>query len=428
VQLASQEIESSSTEELSRKLNLVLKRLDTLEAIVLENPEYAELATFLRLTRASVGLYADPLRMVTDSQTAKQLAKGKLRPSIQARLILRSKEVNVGEDLNLEMQLTNEGKAPALLVKVEEILPEGFELVAKPGYCRFEDGYLDMNRKRLDPLMTEEIRLTLRSFDKGIFEIKPKIIYVDATGHQMSCEPEPVTISISEIILAGRVSTGYKDLDSLLLGGIPENYAVILTSPSCDEKDLLIKKFLETDPKNGQITFRVTIEASGVKVLTEENQSSFYLFICNPQADRIIKSLPNVFRLKGVENLTDISIALTKAFRRLDTSVSGPRRACIEIISDVLLQHRAVKTRRWLNDLITELKSKGFTTLAVMNPKMHSPQEVHAILGLFDGEINIYEKESEKGLEKFLKIKKMYNQKYLESELPLRRQRLKKQE
>lgn len=419
-------MKSSSTEELSRKLNLILKRLDTLEAIVLENPEYAELATFLRLTRASVGLYADPLRMVTDSQTAKQLAKSKLRSRIQAKLIVRSKDVNVGEDVNLEMQLTNEGEAPALLIKVEEILPEGFELIAKPGYCRFEDEYLDMNRKRLDPLMTEEIRLTLRSFDKGTFAIKPKIIYVDATANQMSCRPEPVTINISEIVLAGRVSTGYKDLDSLLLGGIPENYAVILTSPSCDEKDLLVKRFLETGASEGQITFHITIEASGVKTLTEENQSSFHLFICNPQANKIIKTLPNVFKLKGVENLTDISIALTKAFRRLDTSVSGPRRACIEIISDVLLQHRAVKTRRWLNDLITELKSKGFTTLAVMNPKMHSPQEVHAILGLFDGEINIYEKKSEKGLEKFLKIKKMYNQKYLESELPLRRQRLKK--
>jgi len=45
--------------------------------------------------------------MVTDSQTAKQLAKGKLISRIQARLILRSKEVNVGEDVNLEMQLTN---------------------------------------------------------------------------------------------------------------------------------------------------------------------------------------------------------------------------------------------------------------------------------------------------------------------------------
>jgi len=424
--LTSQEIESSSTEGLSKKLDLILKRLDTLEAIVLENPEYAELATFLRLTRASVGLYADPLRMVTDSQTAKQLAKSKLRPTIQARLIVRSKEVNVGEDVNLEMQLTNEGEAPALLVKVEEILPTGFELVAKPGYCRFEDTYLGMNRKRLDPLMTEEIRLTLRSFDKGIFEIKPKVIYVDATGHQMSCEPEPATINLSETILPDRINTGYKDLDSLLLGGIPENYAVILTSPSCDEKDLLIKRFLETGASEGQITFHITIEASGAKALTEENQSSFHLFICNPQANKIIKTLPNVFKLKGVENLTDISIALSKAFRRLDTSITGPRRACIEIISDVLLQHGAVKTRRWLTDLITELKSKGFTTLAVMNPKMHSPQEVHAILGLFDGEINIYEKESEKGLEKFLKIKRMYNQRYLESELPLRKERLKK--
>jgi KaiC/GvpD/RAD55 family RecA-like ATPase len=424
--LASQEIKSSTTEELSRKLNLILKRLDTLEAIVLENPEYAELATFLRLTKASVGLYSDPLKMVTDSQTAKQLAKSKLRPSIHARLILRSKEVNVGEDVNLEMQLTNEGESPALLIRVEKILPVGFELVAKPSYCRFEETYLDMNRKRLDPLMTEEIRLALRSFDKGTFTIKPKIIYVDAAANQMSCEPGPVTINISEIVLPGRISTGYKDLDSLLLGGIPENYAVILTSPSCDEKDLLIKRFLEAGSKKTQMTFHVTIEASGMKTITEENQSSFYLFICNPQADKIIKSLSNVFKLKGVENLTDISIALTKAFRRLDTSISVPRRACLEIISDVLLQHRAVKTRRWLTDLITELKSNGFTILAVMNPQMHSSQEVHAILGLFDGEINIYEKESEKGLEKFLKIKKMYNQRYLESELPLRKQRLKK--
>jgi uncharacterized repeat protein (TIGR01451 family) len=420
-------VKPSSTEELSRKLNLILKRLDTLEAIVLENPEYAELATFLRLTRASVGLYADPLKMVTDSQTAKQLAKSKLRPSIQAKLILRSKEVNVGEDVNLEIQLTNEGEAPALLIRVEKILPEGFELVAKPGYCRFEETYLDMNRKRLEPLLTEGIRLALRSFDKGTFTIKPKIIYVDAAANQMSCEPEPVTINISETVLPGRVSTGYKDLDSLLLGGIPENYAVILTSPSCDEKDLLIKRFLEAGSKKTQMTFHVTIEASGMETITEENQSSFYLFICNPQADKIIKSLPNVFKLKGVENLTDISIALTKAFRRLDTSISGPRRACLEIISDVLLQHRAVRTRKWLTDLITELKSNGFTILAVMNPQMHSSQEVHAILGLFDGEINIYEKESEKGLEKFLKIKKMYNQRYLESELPLRKQRLNKQ-
>ncbi|NIU39595.1 hypothetical protein GWN65_06420, partial [Candidatus Bathyarchaeota archaeon] len=78
----------------------------------------------------------------------------------------------------------------------------------------------------------------------------------------------------------------------------------------------------------------------------------------------MIKSLPNVFKLKGVENLTNIEIALISAFRGLEKSPNGPRRACIEIISDVLLQHHAVTTRRWLAGLLPDLRSKGFTTLA----------------------------------------------------------------
>ena len=237
---------------------------------------------------------------------------------------------------------------------------------------------------------------------------------------------EPVKIKIPEVVLPNRVTTGYKDLDNLLLGGIPENYAVILTSPSCDERDLMVKRFLEAGVKKGQITFYVTREASGVRALAEEFQRNFYLFICNPQADTMIENLPNVFKLKGVENLTDISIALSSAFRRLDTSIGGPKRACIEIISDVLLQHHAVQSRRWLTGLLPELKSKGFTTLAVMNPHMHTSEEVQAIVGLFEGEINIYKKKTKKGLEKFLKIDKMVNQKYSDSKLALRREKLQK--
>jgi predicted transcriptional regulator/KaiC/GvpD/RAD55 family RecA-like ATPase len=235
---------------------------------------------------------------------------------------------------------------------------------------------------------------------------------------------EPVTIEIPEVVLPGRINSGYKDLDGLLFGGIPENYAVILTSPSCDERDLLIKDFLEEGAKEGQVTFYVTAESSQLKALSKEFQSNFYVFICNPRADVMIESFPNVFKLKGVENLNDINIALTSAFRKLNVSPSGHRRACIEIISDVLLQHHAVSTRRWLNGIIPELRSRGFTTLAVMDPKMHPSEEVHAILDLFEGEIIIYEKEVEGGSEKFLRIRKMLNQKYLESNLPLRKEKL----
>ena len=51
-----------------------------------------------------------------------------------------------------------------------------------------------------------------------------------------------------------------------------------------------------------------------------------------------------------------------------------------------------------------------------MNPEMHSHEEVHAILGLFDGEIRIYEKDTTGRL---LKVKKLIDQRYLNVEFPL---------
>jgi KaiC/GvpD/RAD55 family RecA-like ATPase len=71
---------------------------------------------------------------------------------------------------------------------------------------------------------------------------------------------------------------------------------------------------------------------------------------------------------------------------------------------------------------MTELKSAGFTILAAVDPRMHPSEELYSILGLFEGEINLYEKETEEGLQRYLKIKKMSNQKYMQNELPLKKE------
>ena len=55
---------------------------------------------------------------------------------------------------------------------------------------------------------------------------------------------------------------------------------------------------------------------------------------------------------------------------------------------------------------------------------MHPKAEVQAILGLFEGEIRVSEKEGEKGLEKVLRIRKLYRQRYLENEMTLSREKL----
>jgi adenylate cyclase len=249
---------------------------------------------------------------------------------------------------------------------------------------------------------------------KDIEKVEARIAFIE-TGKVVS-KPKPID----------HVSTGYADLDKLLHGGIPPNYAVVLTSPSCDERDILVKSFLETGAKKGEVTFYVTIDAGLAKNLAEEFQSNFYLFVCNPQADIIVRDSPSIFKLKGVENLTDISIALTSAIRKLDPMLKGPRRICMGLVSDVLLQHHAVQTRRWLTALITELKSMRFTILVTIDPRMHPSEELYAILGLFDGEINIYEKETEKGSKRFLKVKKISNQEYLENELLLKKEDIQK--
>ena len=227
---------------------------------------------------------------------------------------------------------------------------------------------------------------------------------------------------ISKPKLTERVSSGNADLDKLLYGGIRSDYAVALTSPACGERDLLVKGFLEAGAKKGEAMFYVTINPGSAKTLADDYESNFSLFVCNPQADAIVKDGPNVVKLKGVENLTDISIALTSAIRKIDPTLKSARRICIGLVSDVLLQHHAVQTRRWLAGLIPELQSEGFTTLALIDPQLHPSEELHAVLGLFDGEIKIYERETPEGAQKYLKIKKMNNQKYLENELLLKKE------
>jgi hypothetical protein len=164
----------------------------------------------------------------------------------------------------------------------------------------------------------------------------------------------------------------------------------------------------------------MTTEAAGnAKALAEMFPDNFSLFLCSPQAELITENLPNLHKLKGVDNLTDIDIALAKYFRTIDPSKEGPRIACVQIVSDVLLQHHAVVTRKWLSSLLANLKSRDFTTLAAVDPSMHPPEEVNAILDLFDGELEIARKETVDGLQQVLRVRKLYNQEYMEDELIL---------
>jgi hypothetical protein len=68
---------ASSAEELSRKLDMILQRLDFLEKLILEKPEYSDLTASLQLTKVGIGLYGEPLKIASRLKAAREYIRQK---------------------------------------------------------------------------------------------------------------------------------------------------------------------------------------------------------------------------------------------------------------------------------------------------------------------------------------------------------------
>jgi KaiC/GvpD/RAD55 family RecA-like ATPase len=150
-------------------------------------------------------------------------------------------------------------------------------------------------------------------------------------------------------------------------------------------------------------------------------QKNFYVF--SPQAEKLTSAGGKIFKIQGLQNLSDLNISFTKAVEALPKTIGG-KLIIIDLLSDVLLEHKALTTRKWLDGFIGKRKAEGFTILGVLNPLISSQQDTQTIMDLFDGIIEIYERELKERARRFLVVKKMYGRKYLDTELMLDRDKL----
>jgi len=122
---------------------------------------------------------------------------------VQATLIVQRRDVKVGEDMNIEIEFVNAGRTSAVLTKVENIIPSGFEVLSKSANCRIENSYIMMRGKRLDPLKTEEIALVLKPTVHGTFQLRPRILYLDDEGLYKARDVEGCDITVKELGVTG---------------------------------------------------------------------------------------------------------------------------------------------------------------------------------------------------------------------------------
>lgn len=201
---------SSDAQNLAGKLDHIIERLDFLEKLVLEKPEYAGLVGSLELTKLSVGLYGESLKIASRLKTQENDLQQKtvsqdrnLECVIEANLIANQREVYCGENVHLEIHIANLGGGNAFLVKIEGIIPQGFDLVERPEKSVVESGSVSFVKRKLDSLETNEIKLTLRAKKKGEFALTPKLHYTDEIGKQKVYELEHFEIKVKELGIRG---------------------------------------------------------------------------------------------------------------------------------------------------------------------------------------------------------------------------------
>jgi len=75
--LSRTEDSTSNVEELSKKLDQIIRRLDFLEKLIAEKPEYEGVAAALGLTRLGIGMYGEPLKIASQLKNAERYLRQK---------------------------------------------------------------------------------------------------------------------------------------------------------------------------------------------------------------------------------------------------------------------------------------------------------------------------------------------------------------
>jgi hypothetical protein len=141
-----------------------------------------------------------PVSLIRDQAVGLERFEG---ATVVGNMGLREKEVGVGSEITLELEMANVGKTAATLIKLENLAPEGFEVDRQRIPHRVEDNYIDMKGKRLEYLKTHEVNVPMRALRKGAFEIRPRVLFVDEKGNYRSYDFEPAALTVRELGISG---------------------------------------------------------------------------------------------------------------------------------------------------------------------------------------------------------------------------------
>jgi KaiC/GvpD/RAD55 family RecA-like ATPase len=223
---------------------------------------------------------------------------------------------------------------------------------------------------------------------------------------------------IQPMVTAPSMAT-FTNLSGLVTTGIPQKYSLLLGSPACDERNMVVEQFMQSGVDKKFPSFMVTSDASFAQSAVQKFGDTLTVLVANPRATAAGKNI--IPLTTGVSNLTSLNIELVRLVK--DRAGSGAT-IVLDVVSEIMLAQKMLMTRKWVSDIVPRLLEWGFTVLGVFNPGLHSNEEVQGLIELFNGYVQISEKEIQGKTRKVIAVRKMADLQYKEGELVIEKEQL----
>ena len=104
--------------------------------------------------------------------------------------------VEVDKVFNMRLDLVNVAKSSGVLVRIEDLVPNDFKVIATQPSFNVQNGSMELEKRNLNPFTDEAITLTVEVKKAGDFTLEPQLIYVDDTGETKTSTINSIHVTV----------------------------------------------------------------------------------------------------------------------------------------------------------------------------------------------------------------------------------------
>lgn len=218
-------------------------------------PSESVLKTFHAWALAKQGRVEEAKKQVEEAQKSyHEIEKRFDHVNVQASL-MAPKEVSIGQISDARLDIVNTSKKQGIIVSVKDLTLPGLKISVYPQEFVFAKDSINMKEKVIHPFQVTTIKLKLQATKTGVYNLIPKVIYIDDLGKNQESKSRQVTITV-------KPTPAKAEKEDVLVTNLPNQASNELVEPQSSAPDPIgsIGKF-EFATDTAQKTFDYLISA-----------------------------------------------------------------------------------------------------------------------------------------------------------------------